>query len=79
MPSDPVAWVRDFAAQHELVVLESSLVTLPGCTHWHLRKAGSSGTLELTWWPRTEEFWASVHANRHADWMEPLLAQLRAD
>lgn len=75
LPADPAAWVRQLAERHGLVVLESTLTKFPGSVHWHLRRAGQIGTLEVTWWPRTDELWASVHSNRRADWMEPILAE----
>lgn len=76
MPSDPVAWVSDIARAHDLIVLESSLAKFPGSTHWHLRRGGATGTLEVTWWPRTDEFWVSFHSNREADWMRSILDEL---
>ena len=43
------------------------LRSYPRATHWHIRRPGTQGTLELTYWPRAERLWFAVHANRRAE------------
>ena len=50
----------------------------PGATHWHIRRPGAKGTLELTYWPSQGRLWFATHANRRAEWIEPALDQLAA-
>lgn len=71
--------------QHELrerltflscdIVSEASLKTLPGSVHWHIRRPNSSGTLEATWLA-SGEAWLSYHANRHAPWIDEVIAEV---
>jgi hypothetical protein len=46
------------------VASDGTLRRYPGSRHWHLKKVGSSGTLEVTHWPAKERLWVSYHANR---------------
>lgn len=55
----------------------STLKTLPGSHHWHVRRAGETGTLEATWLPAEGRFWFAVHENRNGAWIEPAVEQLR--
>jgi dihydroxyacetone kinase-like protein len=34
------------------VTLKGTLKKYPGCIHWHLKREGERGTLEMTWSPR---------------------------
>ena len=54
------------------------LRSYPGATHWHIRRPGAKGTLELTYWPRARRLWFAVHANRRADWIAPAIDDLSA-
>ncbi len=72
--------LADFCLQSDLVVELLPLLTKPGARHWHLRKVGQAGTLELTEW--RDAIWISVHSNRRADWVEaaiPLLIAALSD
>src|SRR3954454_14561043 len=33
------------------------LRSYPGATHWHIRRLGTKGTLELTYWPMQSRLW----------------------
>ena len=71
MPGEDV--VGEFERRCEelgLIARRMSLKKYPGCTHWHLKKAGEKGTLEATWWPEKDRLWLSVHENRRAAWQE---------
>jgi hypothetical protein len=54
------------------------LRSYPGSTHWHIRRPGAKGTLELTYWPRAERLWFAIHANRRAEWIAPAINDLMA-
>src|SRR5688500_358254 len=83
----PVAAGRDGAALIELIeraadetgllAQRQTLRSYPGSTHWHLKQPGASGTLELTYWPRTGRLWFAIHANRRAEWIAAAMAALR--
>ena len=55
-----------------------TLRTCPGSIHWHLRRPGVKGVLELTYWPSHGRLWFAVHINRQADWIAPAIERLRA-
>ena len=55
-----------------------TLRAFPGSIHWHLRRPGTAGVLELTYWPGQGRLWFDVHDNRRAEWIAPALEQLRA-
>jgi hypothetical protein len=56
----------------------TTLRTYPGSTHWHLKRPGVPGTLELTSWPQAGRLWFSVHANRQATWVASAIESLTA-
>jgi hypothetical protein len=62
------------------VATDGTLSKYPGCRHWHLRKRGRSGTLEVTYWPAKKRLWVTYHSNRVGDgWVEgaaPVVAQM---
>lgn len=61
------------------VASNTELKKYPGSRHWHLRKPGSSGTLEVTFWPERGRLWVAYHSNRVGDgWVESA-ARLLAD
>lgn len=59
-----------------LVGKELALATMPGARHWHFRKEGEKGCLELTWWPDQEQVWLSIHGNRDGEWIEGVVGEL---
>ncbi len=54
---------------------ETTLKTLPGSIHWHIKRLDASGTLEATWLPGGEA-WLSYHSNRHAPWIDETIEAL---
>lgn len=50
-----------------------TLCTKKGSYHWHLKKAKEKGVLEVTYWPRKEQFSLEIHQNRKANWNEELI------
>lgn len=60
-----------------IIASEGSLKLYPGSRHWHLRKPGSSGTLEVTHWPAKPRLWVAYHSNRIGNgWVEAVATQL---
>jgi hypothetical protein len=55
------------AAEAGLTVQEMAMKSPKGARHWHLRKPGVTGTLEITWLP-SGELVIEARANRSADW-----------
>ncbi|HEU5100036.1 MAG TPA: hypothetical protein VFU22_13500 [Roseiflexaceae bacterium] len=65
-------------AEAGLVSSRLELRGYAGATHWHIRRPGAKGTLELTYWPSRGRLWFAIHANRRADWMPSAIDQLTA-
>lgn len=71
-PDDP-----SFAFEHQgLIVEEMALKKYPSGRHWHLRRAGKPGTLEVTWVDGV--VWAEVRSNRQGVWTAVAAALLQA-
>ncbi len=92
MPDYEIEWPHGIAADavadsvDAWIVLRSmtcsmrtSLAKHPGCTHWHVKSGSSSGTLEITLWPAQGRLWVSMRANRMADWMSSVPADLTSE
>jgi hypothetical protein len=78
-PAVLIARIERAAAAEGLDVGERmTLRTFPGSIHWHLRRPGGKGVLELTYWPSQGRLWFAVHANRRANWIAPAIERLRA-
>ena len=56
--------------------MKGSLRKFEGCTHWHFKKPGHSGTIELTMWSQERRVWISVQAGRRADWIKRELPEI---
>lgn len=56
---------------------DMAVKNVPNRRHWHLRKKGISGTLEITWCPKTQRFWGEVRGNRGGEWTSDALAELQ--
>jgi hypothetical protein len=66
------------AKEHGLILgMKAELASFPGSIHWHYKKKGVSGTLELTLWPAEKKIWAQVQAGRKAGWIFEELPGLR--
>ncbi len=57
--------------------MKGSLASFPGSIHWHFKKPGERGTLEITSFPRDRRIWAKVQSGRRADWIEPCLTNIK--
>jgi hypothetical protein len=68
------------AASSLRIATAGSLKQFPGCSHWHLKRAGATGTLEVTWWPSRGRMWVSYHSNRVGDgWVVGAAVELAND
>jgi hypothetical protein len=54
-----------------------TLKKYPGCIHWHCRRAGSKGTLEITLWPLKNRVWFKIQSGRRAAWIDELIPSLK--
>ena len=72
------ALIEQAITEAGLLAQRLELRSYPGATHWHIRRPGAKGTLELTYWPRAGRLWFAVHANRRADWIAPAIDDLSA-
>lgn len=61
------------------ITMRDTLRSFPGCIHWHAKKARHRGVLEVTYWPRKNRLWLSVHHNRDAPWIHEVIQALRHD
>jgi hypothetical protein len=77
-PTTLIALIERAVSDAGLLAERRELRSYPGATHWHIRRPGAQGTLELTYWPQTGRLWFAIHANRRADWIAPALADLKA-
>jgi hypothetical protein len=60
------------------MTLKGTLAQYPGSIHWHWKKGGQPGVLELTAWPGKRRLWFTVHENRRGAWIEAAVAQLKS-
>jgi hypothetical protein len=58
--------------------LNTTLRSYPGLQHWHLRKPGRPGTLEITCWPTGKRVWLAVHTNRQGGWIADVVPRMKA-
>jgi hypothetical protein len=61
------------------VSMKGRLASFPGSVHWHFKRPGERGVLEITSYPRTRRLWASIQAGRRADWIEPCLTKIKTE
>jgi hypothetical protein len=57
--------------------MKDTLGKYPGCIHWHYKKKGVSGTLEVTLWPSKRQLWLTVQEGRRAEWIEEELPKVK--
>ena len=73
----PVAVEQAAAREGLIAALRGTLGTYPGCVHWHFKRAGEKGTLEVTWWPKTQRLWFKVADGREGPWLRGAMERLR--
>lgn len=50
------------------ITLKSTLSTMKGSIHYHLKKGREAGVLEVTYWPQKSRMFVEIHRNRLAEW-----------
>lgn len=66
-----VRFVELFSGREGLsTTIKTTLKGVPGSIHWHFKKVGEPGTLEVTYSPLDSCLYISVHKNRRARWTE---------
>ena len=70
--------VEHVCASNELTYsLKGTLVSFPGSVHWHFKRGGQKGTLEMTWWESEHRLWFKVANGRTGEWMLESIPQLK--
>jgi hypothetical protein len=70
--------IEEYCASEGLsIAMKGTLSTYPGCIHWHFRKEGQRGTLEITLRSERRKIWFSVHAGRNGPWIEASVRRLK--
>ena len=66
-------------AQDLQLTLKGSLQKHPGCIHWHYQKPGTSGTLEITYWPSENRCWFPYRDGRAKTWVVEMMNVLKIE
>ncbi|QDP39094.1 hypothetical protein [Radiobacillus deserti] len=53
---------------HLILSSKTTLLSKKGSYHWHIKKEGEKGVLEITYWPMQSRLWLEIARNRRADW-----------
>jgi hypothetical protein len=56
---------------------KGTLVSYPRSIHWHFKRNGDKGTLEITWWESEQRLWFKVAKSRTSEWILEMLPQLK--
>jgi hypothetical protein len=77
-PVDIADAVRWSIGQLNLTIsIERSVARSPDSRHWHIKKFGRTGTVEVTMIPNLERLWVCYHDNRVGDgWVQDVAPQL---
>lgn len=65
-------------AEGMISAMRGTLATYPGCIHWHFKRSGQPGTLEVTWWPKASRLWFKVADGRDGPWIKPAITRVKA-
>jgi hypothetical protein len=55
------------------ITQKTTLSTMKGSIHYHLKQGNHSGLLELTYWPLKKRVWIEIHNNRRAEWNQNMI------
>jgi hypothetical protein len=58
---------------HLDVTQKTTLSTMKGSYHYHLKHGKKSGVLEVTYWPQKKSLFIEIHENRISDWNKNLI------
>lgn len=66
--------IEDIITDFNLTVTQkTTLSTLKGSIHYHLKLGKAAGLLELTYWPKKHRLWIEIHNNRLAEWNKAMI------
>ncbi|MEX2104576.1 MAG: hypothetical protein WD907_04505 [Bacilli bacterium] len=69
--------IEDCIQQFNLTIsLKTTLSTMKGSIHWHLKQERQKGVLEVTYWPKKQQIWLEIHDNRRSEWNVDVIAPL---
>ena len=60
-----------------VVGIFTTLRQYPGSVHWHWRKEGTKGVLEVTAWEKKRLLYLKIQSGRNAPWVEPCAERLQ--
>jgi len=66
-------------AQNLRRTIKGTLQKYPGCVHWHYQKPRTSGTLEITYWPKKNRGWFPYRDGRTKSWVVDMIDVLKAE
>ncbi len=70
------AIIEELARDLGLLEKRLTLARYPGSRHWHYKRKGMRGTLEITWWPGGNRTWASLREDRFGEWIESVIQEM---
>ena len=53
---------------HLEITQKTTLSTMKGSIHYHLKQGKASGVLEVTYWPKRNRLFVEIHDNRLSEW-----------
>jgi hypothetical protein len=55
------------------ITTKTTLFTMKGSIHFHLKRGNLRGLLEVTYWPKHKRLWIEIHNNRRVEWNELMI------
>lgn len=62
--------IKDFNLN---ITQKTTLSTMKGSIHYHLKQDKKAGVLEITYWPEKHRLWVEIHNNRCAEWNKSII------
>lgn len=65
-----VIWeIEEVISEFQLQITQkTTLSTMKGSIHYHLKQHKASGVLEVTYWPNKRRLFVEIHDNRLSEW-----------
>jgi hypothetical protein len=55
------------------ITQKTTLSTMKGSLHYHLKLGKNAGVLELTYWSNKKRLWVEIHDNRRTEWNQAII------
>lgn len=55
------------------ITQKTTLSTMKGSVHYHLKQEKKAGILEITYWPDKHRLWVEIHNNRCYEWNKSII------